>query len=660
MKNRLSTLLILVLLLLQVLTLNACFSSGADGEGETDAGLSDTEDPFSLPVTIAKLDNGVDPESLTMSLAVSMTTLVSGEGLTPDTIVGTVSGSLESPETTLVGVKVDGAYVDTVQATDGEFSYSLPYQYYNTEVDFVVFGEDASPENETAVSTPVTVKVSYNSDDGQLVMTVAVPPETSSETDNDTSSSTEESVVVRTIVLGEDSESSTTEADTSSEEAETDTDNDTTEETDNDTTEEEPTAPTNTAPTVSDLSLNVGLDSLGRVYPNPVQAQQSTFSATDADGDALTYSIVTSPTLGDASFADNVLTYTPTEPFTGSDTFTIKASDGQVDSNVATVTVSSDLVSTAALESTDFTAQGTALTYQAGTFAETYGVQAGTVAYDAANGNYVMYFESQTAAADGTCTGGYWSIARAVSTDGGDTWTHDASPVLAPVASTNYSCSLGQPGVVYDGEKYHLFTTTKKASSSTAYIAYSSSTDGLTFTSPVSLTSGTVGFPSAILVNEQLAVYYYIKSGSSYYINRIWSDDAGTTWDAADVNTNMISTLDSWSDGTLFEATSRIVTHSAFYDSSDSEAPYKIYAIGIDTTGSTTDDADPYYVGGLLESADGITWGLSDTLPVVPNPDWYWHHEILLHGHNYLMFYKTLDGSSKAVINLSTTYSAWP
>ena len=624
MRNRIHKLLILVLLVFQVLTLNACFSSGADGQLDTETGLSDIEDPISLPVTIAKLEYGVDPESLTMDLAVSVADLVSGENLNSDTIVGTISGQLEMPETTLVGVKVNDAYVDTVQATDGVFSYSLPYEYYNMAVSFVVFGAGASPESETSVSSPVIVTISYNSDDGELLMTVEVPPEASSDT---TTSSTDDNIVVLTIVLG---------------------------------TSEEGT-PTNTAPSISDLSLDVGLDSLGRVYPNPVQEQESILSATDADGDTITYSLVTSPTLGEASFTDNVLTYTPTAPFTGPDTFTYKANDGQADSNVATVTVTSDAISTEALASTSFTDVGTILTYQTGTFAETYGVQAGTVAYDAVTGNYIMYFESQTTAADGSCSGGYWSIGRATSSDGGATWSHDAEPVLSPVVGTDYSCLLGQPAVVYDGSKYHLFVRMRKMSSSTAYIGYTSSTDGLTFSDPVTIISAsTLGFPSAILVNGRLSVYYYQRSDSNDYINRMWSDDAGTTWDPANVNSNIISVLDTWSAGTLFELTSRISMHSAFYDSSDTEAPYKMYIIGINTSGSTSDSSNPYYVGGLLESADGVTWGLSSTLPVVPNPTQYWHHEILLHGHNYLIFYKTLDDSSKAVINLSTTYSAWP
>ncbi len=65
-----------------------------------------------------------------------------------------------------------------------------------------------------------------------------------------------------------------------------------------------------------------------------------TLNATDADGDALTYSIVGSPstgTLGSVSGAS--VTYTPDLNTNVTDTFTYKANDGTVDSNTATVTV---------------------------------------------------------------------------------------------------------------------------------------------------------------------------------------------------------------------------------------------------------------------------------------------------------------------------------
>jgi hypothetical protein len=62
-------------------------------------------------------------------------------------------------------------------------------------------------------------------------------------------------------------------------------------------------------------------------------------AATDVDGDALTYAIVTSPSNGTLLGTAPDLTYIPNADFNGSDTFTFSANDGTVDSNTATVTI---------------------------------------------------------------------------------------------------------------------------------------------------------------------------------------------------------------------------------------------------------------------------------------------------------------------------------
>ena len=64
-----------------------------------------------------------------------------------------------------------------------------------------------------------------------------------------------------------------------------------------------------------------------------------TLSATDADGDSLSYTIESPPTHGALSGVAPNLTYTPTANYSGSDSFTFRASDGTL-SSVATVTIS--------------------------------------------------------------------------------------------------------------------------------------------------------------------------------------------------------------------------------------------------------------------------------------------------------------------------------
>jgi len=79
-------------------------------------------------------------------------------------------------------------------------------------------------------------------------------------------------------------------------------------------------------------------------------------TATDADGDALTFSIVTNGTRGTAVVtnpATGAFTYTPQPNVNGADTFTFKASDGFSDSNEATIAVTITPVNDAPLAYND-------------------------------------------------------------------------------------------------------------------------------------------------------------------------------------------------------------------------------------------------------------------------------------------------------------------
>ena len=61
--------------------------------------------------------------------------------------------------------------------------------------------------------------------------------------------------------------------------------------------------------------------------------------ATDPDGQTLTYTIISSPAHGALDGTPPNLTYTPVHGYSGADAFTFKASDGQAESNVATVLI---------------------------------------------------------------------------------------------------------------------------------------------------------------------------------------------------------------------------------------------------------------------------------------------------------------------------------
>ena len=68
-------------------------------------------------------------------------------------------------------------------------------------------------------------------------------------------------------------------------------------------------------------------------------AKAITLTATDVDGDALTYTVVTQPSHGTLTGIAPNLTYTPDANYYGTDSFTFKANDGTDDSNIATVRI---------------------------------------------------------------------------------------------------------------------------------------------------------------------------------------------------------------------------------------------------------------------------------------------------------------------------------
>jgi PKD repeat protein len=87
--------------------------------------------------------------------------------------------------------------------------------------------------------------------------------------------------------------------------------------------------PVNDAPVAADQSIGTDEDT-----PVPV-----TLAATDVDGDALTYAIVTPPAHGTFTGTAPVLTYTPAADYHGPDALTFRARDGAFDSNTATVAI---------------------------------------------------------------------------------------------------------------------------------------------------------------------------------------------------------------------------------------------------------------------------------------------------------------------------------
>jgi hypothetical protein len=87
--------------------------------------------------------------------------------------------------------------------------------------------------------------------------------------------------------------------------------------------------PVNDAPVAADQAVATDEDTAVGIV----------LGVTDADGDALTYTVVTGPQHGTLSGSGATRTYTPAPNYFGPDTFTFRVNDGAADSNVATVSI---------------------------------------------------------------------------------------------------------------------------------------------------------------------------------------------------------------------------------------------------------------------------------------------------------------------------------
>ena len=95
--------------------------------------------------------------------------------------------------------------------------------------------------------------------------------------------------------------------------------------------------PVNDAPAANDQPVTLNED----------ESADITLTGTDIDGDSLTYEIVAGPGHGTLAGTAPDLTYTPSENYNGSDSFTFKVNDGIADSNTAAVALTINAVNDA-------------------------------------------------------------------------------------------------------------------------------------------------------------------------------------------------------------------------------------------------------------------------------------------------------------------------
>ncbi|MFS0838243.1 Ig-like domain-containing protein [Paenibacillus sp. 1P03SA] len=192
--------------------------------------------------------------------------------------------------------------------------------------------------------------------------------------------------------------------------------------------------PVNDAPVTADLALSTPEDT-------PLAGA---VTATDADGDAMTYVLGTPPSHGTAAVAaDGIFTYTPAPDFNGLDSFTVVVNDGAGGFAISHVTVTVTPVNDppVAAGQTDYTAEDTPVTGQV-TAADVDG-DALTFALGTppANGTAVV-------AADGTYT--YTPNPDFNGTDGFTVTVSDGSGGTATAAVTVNVAPVNDPPVTAD------------------------------------------------------------------------------------------------------------------------------------------------------------------------------------------------------------------
>ncbi|MDH5580283.1 MAG: Ig-like domain-containing protein, partial [Bdellovibrionales bacterium] len=109
----------------------------------------------------------------------------------------------------------------------------------------------------------------------------------------------------------------------------------------------------------AEITINISdVNEVPIAYDQNISTQEDvskalTLSATDPEGDNLTYTIVSNPSKGILTGIAPNLTFIPSSNENGSDSFTFKVNDGTLDSNIATVTIGIDPIEDAPIAVND-------------------------------------------------------------------------------------------------------------------------------------------------------------------------------------------------------------------------------------------------------------------------------------------------------------------
>jgi len=233
--------------------------------------------------------------------------------------------------------------------------------------------------------------------------------------------------------------------------------------------------PVNDPPAANDQTVTLNEDETASI----------TLTASDADGDTLSYQIVSSPSHGTLTGSVPNLTYTPAENYNGSDFFTFNANDGMVDSNDATVTItvnpaSANLITNPSFEDgfTDYLSYGDVTVTSEEAHSGSHSCKITGNGTD--NYNFGHVYTAVQPDTEYTCEG-YFKIVNLSDNANFTIWEYNSSD--SRIKTTNFGHTSGTQDW---GMKSHAFTTDPNTVNIRVRV-YISSASGLAYVDDISL-----------------------------------------------------------------------------------------------------------------------------------------------------------------------------
>ncbi|HVF75256.1 MAG TPA: Ig-like domain-containing protein [Acidimicrobiales bacterium] len=375
---------------------------------------------------------------------------------------------------------------------------------------------------------------------------------------------------------------------------------------------------------------------------------------TDADGDALTAVLVNGPANGTLTLnADGSFSYTPNPNFNGADTFTYKANDGGLDSNIATVTITVNPIADAPVAVDDGPyagVQNTNLTVAApgvlanDTDADGQALTAGN-ASDPANGTVTLNPDGSFTYAPGTFFTGTdtftYDVSDGTATDSGTVTINVMPPNATPTADATSASGNEDGGAIpvtltgHDADGDALTFTAGTASNGLVTVPSGTSCD----TNTPSTCTATVTYTPSANFNGGDSFTYTVNDGTidsapataTITVNPVNDEPTFTKGDNQSVNEDAgAQTVNGWATAVSAGPANESVQAVTFTVTTDNDGMFSAlpvvnsagdltYTAAANANGSATVSVTPVDDGGTANGGDdtGATQTFTITVTAV-------------------------------------------